>query len=609
MGVLDLMNKRTYLKALAAVFCFWLAVPAEFVFSAPQDFTSQSLAVPAGATQTESSKPKDLEIEKLPDGKFYLNFKGAALINVLNVLSELSGINFVAGKEIADRQVNMTLDKVTLEDVLESISKGSNVAYDFLPGRNIYLFRAGADAADRPSLVTKVIKLFYIRASEIKEIESGVSSSGGGDASTTGSTSSGSSNSGGLTTMSSSSSSSGGSGDSDSVAIVKIIEEILSERGKVSVDDRSNSLVVTDSEDRVRMVEEAIAKLDRPLDQVLINVLLVETFEDLTRNLGVTWGDTNGIFGTVTGSVSDTPWPLRPGASPNRSSNLSSIFGGFGDAAKDTVKQFSPTNNSGAITTQGVRDFSSFQVQVQALESASKLKILAKPKILVLDNEPAIVKISTNAAIGVTTSSESGTGTTVTQNIERAEVGTILRVTPLINTGDRITMTLEPTFATVDNSSITTSAGASGDPTVRTARTTMMVNDGQTAALGGLLMSNQSNGNRKVPFFGNIPVVGKALFTNNSKSLQDRELILFVTPYIIRSPSALETPTVPDKRLRYDDEAAPFWKVKQKEWYRKVQQKEPEKPIDFDGYFNVRRKTMDSVLEDLDKKNSPGKGQ
>ncbi|NCU20703.1 hypothetical protein EOM89_08195, partial [Candidatus Falkowbacteria bacterium] len=123
-----------------------------------------------------------------------------------------------------------------------------------------------------------------------------------------------------------------------------------------------------------------------------------------------------------------------------------------------------------------------------------------------------------------------------------------------------------------------------------------MVNDGQTLALGGMLFTNQENGNRKVPFFGNLPVVGKALFTSNTKILKNRELILFVTPYIITDPSMLENDEPPpDKYLSYEDETAPWWKVKQKDWYKEFKNG-PEKPMDFDSYFNVREKMMNDTL-------------
>lgn len=602
--------------AIFLAFVLFLGVPCTARAEDPSDVWSNTM-VSSGAEQTTpgafstsgqissasaSSEPEaNTQAERTLDGKYYLDFKAASLINVLNVLSNLSGINFVAGREVADRQVNMTLDNVSLEDVLESITNSCNVTYELLSGRNIYLFRASTDSVDKPKLLTRVFKLYFVQVSKVKEIESSSGSSGGGSSSgTSGSGSTG----GGLVTLSTSE---GDETDFENSAIVKAIEKILSERGKVSVDDRSNSLIVTDTEDRLKMIESAIAQLDRALNQVLINVLLIETFEDLTRDLGLTWGDQAGNLGTITGGVESTNFPFQSG--DYKSHNP---FTASREFTKIIAQQFNFNKTTGPITTVGTRDFRDFTVTLQAMESASKLKILAKPKILVLDNHAALIKISTNAAIGTSSLTEAGGAGTTSTNIERAEIGTILRVTPLINTNERVTLTVEPTFATVDQSAITVTAagaGATGDPTTRTARTTMMINDGQTIALGGMLFSNQSKGNRKVPFFGNLPVVGKALFTNNSKSLQDRELILFVTPNIITNPSMIESMDVPEKRLYYEDEVAPWWKVKQKEWYKEMKNG-PDKDLDFDSYFNVRKKLMDATLDTLDEAAKvPSKGK
>src|SRR3989338_5016505 len=121
-----------------AALVIWIFV---FVFSASQ-FVWRS---PFGMAQQ-------------PSNQLYLDFKGASLINVLIILSELTGINFVAGKEIAAREVNMVLDNVRLEDALEAIAQGSNVLYEFIPNRKIYLFRAAADKPDEPPLRTRVFK-------------------------------------------------------------------------------------------------------------------------------------------------------------------------------------------------------------------------------------------------------------------------------------------------------------------------------------------------------------------------------------------------------------------------------------------------------------------
>ena len=612
-------TNRFFEKSVLAIFllCFCFSHPAmaedkkqaapispargQPVPAAKQPIPDEEQLIPAeeqpisGAGQPVLEEEPEPKAERTKDGKYYLDFNGATLINVLNVLSNLSGINFIAGIEVADRKVSMTLDNVGLEDVLQSLAYGCNVSYDFIPGRNIYLFRAKSDAPNKPTLLTRVFKLYFIRATPVLEIEdTGSSGSSGGGSSSGGGGSSGGTSSG-LKTLGAP------KATSEAGPVVKAVEKILSDRGKVSVDDRSNSLIVTDSEDRLKMIESAIAELDRPLDQVLINVLLVETFEDLDRGLGIEWGDSNGVFGVLTGAVQNTDWPFFNGSV---SDGGNSFWKTTSEMFTNTAKQFNPAHDSagGVYKTPGTRDFSSFTVKVRALEDASKLKILAKPKILCLDNQPALIKISTDQAIGATTTTQGGGAGTSTAAIERYEVGTILRVTPLINTGGRITLTVEPSFATVEPSAIAVNGvggGATGDPTTRTARTTLMVNDGQTIALGGMLFSSQSNDNRKVPFFGNIPVVGKAFFTSNTKSIKDRELILFVTPYIITDPTMLQEPTPPSQKMDFDQETAPFWKVKDKQWYKELKDGK-EKKTDFDGYFNLRKKLIDSTMENLD---------
>ncbi len=530
---------------------------------------------------TVSAKDGSAKVEQDANGALYLDFKGATLMNVLSSLSQISNVNFVAGSEIAKREVNMSLDGVTLEQALQAISNGSNVTYAFLPESNIIMFRASSDAPQLAPLYTRVFKLYFLRASKIQEIDAG-QSSGGGSGSTSG---------GGLQSLSQTKNST-----AEVIPILKIMEKMLSERGSVSVDDRSNSVIVTDTEDRLDRVATVLAELDRPMNQILINVLLVETFEDLDRELGIEW---SGDFGTLTGAgAKNTKFPYNlgdsiPFASGKSGDNIFNSLNGDGDfTATDAV-------------ANGSINFNTITAQAKALQTATKLKILAKPNILVLDNHPAIIKIATNAAIGsetVQTSAGADATATSTDTAERAEVGTILRVTPQINSQDQITMTIEPIFATVDTSTldITTGANVTGDTTVRALRTTLMVNSGKTLVMGGLLFSTQSDGDVKVPFLADLPVLGR-LFTKDDKSIEDRELVLFLTPQIIKNPAALNPSYLPDRSERFDDVNAEFWKYKKKTWYKNVAAGGPKAPIDYDSFFKVRENAMDNMATELQK--------
>jgi type II secretory pathway component GspD/PulD (secretin) len=96
-----------------------------------------------------------------------------------------------------------------------------------------------------------------------------------------------------------------------------------------------------------------------------------------------------------------------------------------------------------------------------------------------------------------------------------------------------------------------------------------MINDGQTIVMGGLIESQQTHDERKMPVLGDLPIIGQ-IFKREIKQLNDRELMLFVTPHIIRDPSEATAVTIPDDRERWEDVKAPFWKVKRKPWYKKI---------------------------------------
>lgn len=529
------MNSKTFFAIVSGFFLAVLIFGVSELRAEEDSLSAAPLTADTEVVVVEEVKPVEDEGKKLGPNEYFFDFKKTKVIHVLGVLSELTGMNFVAGSEIADREVTMLLDRVSLEDVLEALSRGSNISYEYVPERRMYLFRAAADSPNLPPLMTRVFKLFYLMASQLREIESSEGSSG-----SSGSSSSGSS---GFTNLSET------SVVEITSPILKVVQNMLSERGKVNVDDRSNSLVVTDTEDRLRMIEPVIAQLDHKLDQVLIEVVLVETFEDLERHLGVEWSSatSEGTFAVVTGGSAPTKFPFDlkwPGG--KEIFEKEGIVSDIGDDTLDLDRGF------------GTQDFTSLTMRVKALEIANKLKVLAKPRILVLDNHPSLIKITTNAAIGSNTVA-TATGqlsSSATTTTERTETGTSLRLTPHINTNGNITLTLEPRFVTLATSSL---SNTTADPTIRAARTTMMVKHGQTIAMGGLLTSQQTNTNRKVPIIGDIPFIGEP-FTKKTKNLEDRELVLFITPFIIKDTSVLQAHTLPDRTETMEEATKPFWK-------------------------------------------------
>ncbi|MBI4227456.1 MAG: type II and III secretion system protein, partial [Candidatus Omnitrophica bacterium] len=155
-------------------------------------------------------------------------------------------------------------------------------------------------------------------------------------------------------------------------------------------------------------------------------------------------------------------------------------------------------------------------------------------------NEVAEIRIITDAATSSTSSSQTTTGTITTQ-FERNTVGTVLRVIPLITDGKYITMVIEPEVSRVVESAKFTDAL---DPDRRAARATIMVEDGQTAMIAGLLSQDRQLGNRKVPLLGDIPFLGAA-FTRANDEVTDTEIIIFITPHIVPEHALTKAAPVP----------------------------------------------------------------
>jgi type II secretory pathway component GspD/PulD (secretin) len=160
--------------------------------------------------------------------------------------------------------------------------------------------------------------------------------------------------------------------------------------------------------------------------------------------------------------------------------------------------------------------------------------------VLTLNNETAEIMIATQEAIGtVQQQSSGGSLTTSTTSAERTETGVRLRVTPQINTeSSEITMFIYPRVRDATTSTFTSGTSNFKDPEERSTKTSVRVQDGDTVIIGGLIRRDRSETITRVPFFSKIPILGKVLFEYRNKDRdRDRELLVFITPHIIKEPS------------------------------------------------------------------------
>ncbi len=279
------------------------------------------------------------------------------------------------------------------------------------------------------------------------------------------------------------------------------IDAVASAEGRTSKstpDENNNALIVTDTSLGLDSTARLIRSLDRVPKQVMIEVKLVEVALDNSFDLGVNWNFKNAM-GTTVGETN------LPGPTPG-----GSTFGG-------------------ALTFFGkINDFT-FNTVIAAAVKKGKLKVLSDPKVATLNNKEATIDI-TDQVPYTTTDSAVGTGgaTVTSQKVTYVPSGITLKVTPTINSDGRIAMHLTPSVSQASGGSATTPPSTN----VRGTDTNVIVKDGETVVIGGLIRDSQSDDVYKVPILGDIPLLG-LLFRKKSVARKRLELLIFVTPRII----------------------------------------------------------------------------
>lgn len=480
----------------------------ETVPSLEQIAGPESLAAPAATAVAAPEEPLRLSME----------FQNAPLKDVLKAFSQQSGINVIASADVGEKPITLYLEDVTVMDALDRILQAGNLLYERAPNSEIYLVRA--KPADRPAgppqPITRVYKLKYARASKSLLARAAASligktpfEAGSGESTGTGAGRGGAAE--------------GGTGAKEA-GIDLILKELLSDQGAVVIDTRTNSLIITDQPEIFPRLEAALMALDVRTPQIMVGAEIIETTLTKFKDLGFEWGtgSEGNLFTYRPSGISVPNLPL----SPFRYRTLSTDF--------DDINNFDFSFTGIGQTGVALLDATEFTAVLQALESDTDTKILARPKVLTLDNESAIIRLVANEAIGFTQSNQQGTGTT-TSKPERASTGVVLVVTPQINDTDFITMLVEPSVTKTVASKINAPTGQATprDPKTRSTRALVRVRSGDTLVLGGLIDRSEEETMRRMPIMSGIPIIGEA-FKNQEISNTASELIAFVTPTIIK---------------------------------------------------------------------------
>jgi type IV pilus assembly protein PilQ len=283
-------------------------------------------------------------------------------------------------------------------------------------------------------------------------------------------------------------------------------EKGLDRGANISVIKKTNTLVITDIEQNVREIAEMAKKLDLPTEQVRIDARIVETSRDFTQELGIKWG---GTAVKTVGKPRDPKGTFTVGGSS------------VGDIVKLPVDSPTGVLNLGWLSsTAALRQL---DVELTALEETGDVKIVSKPSVLVVQNQEAEIFVGERVPIAEGLDVE-----TAQVSVRLEDVGTKLKVTPQITRDGSIFMLVD-----VEQSEIFGQTVIQGEPydTLGTRRATsqILVKDGQTAVIGGLLSTKKEANRDRVPFLSRIPIMG--LFFKSKEDISEyRELIIFLTP-------------------------------------------------------------------------------
>jgi type IV pilus assembly protein PilQ len=304
------------------------------------------------------------------------------------------------------------------------------------------------------------------------------------------------------------------------------VKDVLTERGSVSVDERTNVLIVKDVQEALVRAEGLVRNLDTEIPQVLIESRIIEAGSNFSKALGVQWGG-NAAFTQATGNATGL-------AFPNNAAAAGGIGGGSttGSAANPNWAVSLPApvgeGSGGAVGLILGSAGSAFNLnlRITALENNGNLKTISAPKVATIDNKEAT--IGQGVSIPFSQVSASGVNTTF------VEAKLELKVTPHVSADGSILLKIKAT----NNQPNPGLTGANGQPSIskREAETEVLVKDGETTVIGGIYTRTTASTRREVPWLGKIPILGW-FFRSQAEQDDHTELLIFITPKILNRAS------------------------------------------------------------------------
>ncbi|OVE77254.1 hypothetical protein BVX98_03190 [bacterium F11] len=428
-----------------------------------------------------AARKRDL-LDSLPKEVVSLDFEGADIRDVIRLMSETSNINMIFGPEVSGA-ISIHLKKVPFSEAFKTILNLKGLVATQLGGNILRITTPNNLQADKTKAITytKIIPVNYLKADAMKKHLQAVMSTSG-------------------------------------------------RKGTITVVKETNSLVITDSQEGLSQSERLISKLDEKPKQVLIESRIVEINLNNGFDIGIQW-EYSGINEDLNsdGSLDEFSYIGGRGQEGRIAwegvTGFPEETGPFGPGGPGTGINL-PGPASAAITFGFMKKDDLFAATLASLVTTSKARVLSSPKVVTINGEKARIEAVQDIPFRTATVSASGA---VAESFTNVSAGIILDVTPTINADERITLVIKP------ESSFPTQESTDAGPIIRTrsAQTTVIIKDGETLVIGGLIDDTDTTGENKVPILGDIPIIGM-FFRNQTDRKIRNELLVFVTPRIIK---------------------------------------------------------------------------
>lgn len=440
---------------------------------------------------------------RLSSKRVTLNLRGMPLTVILEAISKQTGASFIIAKELQTRQYTALMEDVTLRDALRGLLEIHGLAYEQVGNSSTFVIKELGRTKMR--LTTRIFRLKYTQLVNVqaKSITDKFQTGGEKTAASA-------------------------KVDATSNNFLAVVQGMISEYGSMRVYPETNSIIISDVPESFPAIEELIENLDTPVPQIMIETYFVETNANNLKNLGISYGSSDGTLGAFQGNSALVSFPFT------QSGNVFALPK-YDFTANPPGAGFSPASNAFyGNYSFGLLSFSQLTAVLKAIETSGDSQFLSKPKVLTLNNKPAEIAITADTVVQFETKLFTGSGYLGEQatNPIRQTTGITLWVTPQVNDGGMITLIVTPEISRPAVSTFFPNNNVV-DTQREAITTSVRVKDGSTVLIGGLISNEDTKTVRRVPLLGHLPIIGM-LFTSTSKTKTERELLIFITPKVVK---------------------------------------------------------------------------